>query len=261
MKKTILFLGAIVLMGITACSSDDDNNNDNPGSGALVKKITFDYVDDYTDEITFSYNGNKLVKGVYGDGSEERYFYTGDRITKIEYSEDGEVLSRELFTYNSDGVLTEYRLLELEWDFEERSTFEVTGENTILETYYSGDIDSPSQDWTAVLTLSNGEVIQKVQTGWDGETTYTYNYDTKNSPFKNVTGYGTIAYASAGDFELDGFSRNIVSILDTTHGTNYTTNTYTYNSNDYPTSVTSVAHFEWDDPETSNTLNAQYTYQ
>lgn len=263
MKKNLLLLSVVAMMVFAGCSSDDDNNNDGdgPGTGALVKKIEFDYVDDdYTDVIQFTYNGNKLVKGVYTDGYEDRFFYTGDRITKIEYVTDtGEVQARELFTYDSEGMLTEYRFLELDWDYEEKSTFEVTGTNTVLETYYSGTIDSPSEDWTAVLTMSNGEVIQKVQTGWDGDTTYTYTYDTKNSPFKNVTGYGAIAYVAAGDHEIEGFSRNILSIHNDTDGINYTVNTFTYNSDNYPSTLNSVGYFDGD--ETTYTMNATFFYE
>lgn len=260
MKKTILFLGAIVLMGVTGCSSDDDSDNNNPSGGTLVQRIEFEYVDDdYTDIIEYTYNGNKLVKGVYTDGAEDRYFYTGNRITKIEFVTDGAVVARELFTYNESGMLTEYRYLELDWGYEEKSTFEVTGENTVLETHYNGDIDDPTQDWTAVLTLSNGEVIQKVQSGWDGNTTYTYTYDTKNSPFKNVTGYGAIAHVAAGDHEFEGHSRNILSIHNDTDNLDYTVNTYTYNTADYPATIHSVGYFDGD--ATTYTMNATFFYE
>ncbi len=260
MKKTYLLFTAILMTGFAGCSSDESsNNNDGPGTGELVQRIEFEYIeDDYTDAINFTYNGNKLVKGVYTDGSEDRFFYTGDRITKIEYVTGGEVQARELFTYNESGMLTEYRFLELTWDFEERSTFVATGANTVLETYYSGSIDNVSEDWTAVLTMSNGDVIQKVQSGMT-PTTYTYTYDAKNSPFKNVTGYGAIAYVAAGDHEFEGFARNILSIHNDTQDIDYTVNTYTYNADNYPTTLTSLGYF--DENSTAYTMNATFIYQ
>src|SRR5690606_37509894 len=91
-------------------------------------------------------------------------------------------------------------------------------------------------------------------------TIYTYTYDGKNSPFKNVTGYAEIANAFAGDHEFHGRSQNIVSIIDETHSQNYTLNNIQYNANNYPTSITSVAIFDSNFPGDSETLTVAYSY-
>jgi hypothetical protein len=261
MKKILLSLGVIALVTFTGCSSDDDNNNNGPGSGPLVKKIVFDYVDDdYSDQITFTYNGTKLVQGVYPDGTLEKYYYAGDRIIKTEFIEDGEVTSQILLTYDAQGRVTDAVYQELDWDFEERSSFEYTSETTAIESYYTGSLGSSTLDWTATLTLADGEIVQKVQSGPNGKT-YTYTYDTKNSPFKNVTGYGALSYATAGDHETEGRSKNILKITNDTDDFVYTQNTFTYNDQDFPTSLVSVARFNDWDLNITSTLNAQFFYE
>jgi hypothetical protein len=255
MKKILMLMSCIALVTITACSSDDSSNSST--SDVLVKRIVYND-SDFTYEATFSYNGNKLTKVVYDDGSQDKYYYTGNLITKIEYIVDDEVEEREVFTYNTSGMLIEASYQDLFSDFEEKSTFTSVNATTITESYYGGAIGSTTLDGTATLTLTNGELTQKAQNGGD---VYTYTYDNKNSPFKNVTGWAAIADFTAGDHELEGRVHNIASIHNDTAGSNYTTNTYTYNSSDYPLTVTSVAIFDADFPGDVSTASAQYFYE
>ena len=259
MKKVFALFGAAAFLAFSACSGDDDATATDPivSDDVLVKKINYQFNGDGEDyEVTYTYDGNKLVKGVYDMGGEERYFYNGDQISRIEY-DDAEFSAEVFFTYDNSGMLTEVRYQEPEDDYEERSTFASVNATTVTETYYSGSIGNTTPDWTATLTLVDGEVAQKVQNGFS---TYTYVYDTKNSPFKNVTGFAAIAHANAGDHETEGRSKNILSIHNDTENQNYTVNTFTYNANNYPTSVTSVGIFDETLPNVTTTLNAQYTY-
>src|SRR6187402_2997882 len=125
MKKTLMLMGCITLLTVTACSEDDSTSTDPTPSGVLVKRIVYDDEDPdgYAGEVTYSYDGNKLVKGVWEDGSEEKYYYTGDLITKIEYIVDGEVDVRDTFTYNASGMLTDYLTQDFGDDVEERWTY------------------------------------------------------------------------------------------------------------------------------------------
>jgi len=251
MKKAIFFLSTISLFALTSCSSDDSSSSDQATStDVLVKRIIYSQEDPegFNDIINYTYNGNKLVEGNYVDGTKEKYYYTGDLITKIEYVFDGEVEEQELFTYNANGKLIEYKDQDLVEDSEERYLFVYNADNTITETYFDGT----PQGLVSTLTIENSEISKTVQTGFN---TYKYTYDTKNSAFKNVTGYAEIAYAIHGDFELNGRSHNIVSIFDQTLNRNYMANTIQYNSNDYPTLVTSVANFM------TESLTVQYFYE
>jgi hypothetical protein len=116
MKKVLLFLSAISLVAISSCSGDDSPSNppDNT-SDVLVKRMTLhqDDASGFNFTVDYTYDGNKLVQGVYNDGFMEKFYYTGDLITKVEYLFEGEVEDRELFTYDAQGRLIEYKELDL----------------------------------------------------------------------------------------------------------------------------------------------------
>jgi hypothetical protein len=254
MKKILMLMGGAALLTITACSSDDNNSNSS-SSGPVVKRIVYqdEDPDGYNSDVTYTYNGNKIVQGVHTDGYVEKFYYSGDRIVKIEYLTDGAIEAKDLFTYDASGMLTEAST-QFD-DFEERTTYAMAGANTITQTYYSGPIGNDTPDWTATLTVTDGEVTQSTHVGTS------YTYDTKNSPFKNVTGWAAIAHANAGDHELEGSSHNILAIQNNSSSPNYTTNTYTYNADDYPITVTSVSIFDADYPTDVSTVTVQYIYE
>lgn len=249
MKKAFFFLSTISLFALASCSSDDNSTDSNTSTDVLVKRIIYTQEDEdgINDMIAYSYDGNKLSEANYLDGTKEKYYYSGDLITKIEYLHGGEVEYQDVFTYNSNGKLIEYKLEDFIEDWEEKHTFVHNADNTITETY---------DGVVSTLTIENGEVVKKVQAGYD---TYKYTYDTKNSPFKNVTGFSEISYASQGDFELQGRSRNISVIRNETKSHDYMKNTFQYDSNDFPTSVVSKAIFE-ETGSNVQTLTVQYFY-
>lgn len=242
MKKIILFLG-FVAISLASCSSDSDSSDGGSG-GVLVKKIVYTSItDEYSETVDYTYNGNKLVKGVYDYGAEEIYTYSGNLITKIELFEDGEVTYSETFTYDGSGRLLTY--LAEEGPFTESETFTYNANGTVTCSGSSG---------LSTYTFENNELKQIART--TGEI-YEYTYDGKNSPFRNVTGYDKIAHVAHGDHEFFGRNQNISTIQETTGDVAYMTNTMTYNANNYPLTVNSTAIFEGD-----GTYNAtmQYTY-
>lgn len=257
MKKAIFFLSTILLVGFTSCSSDDDSSP-NPTSDILVKKIIYQGEDGFNEEITYSYNGNKLVQGVYDDGTIEKYYYNGDLITKIEYVFEGEIEEQELFAYDSEGRLVEHKYQDLVDDFEDKSLFVYNDNNTITKTNITGSIDNTeTTGFVSTLTVVNNEISTIVQTGG---LTYTYMYDAKNSPFKNVTGYSKVAYSLQGDFELQGANANIASINE--NNSSYTSNTITYNSSDFPVLISSQAYFDAQNfPNEFETMTVQFIYE
>jgi len=258
MKKILLSFAALTFIAITSCSSDD--NNSEPSADILVKRMVYEQEDPdgFNYDITYTYNGKKILAGNYTDGTIEKYYYSGDLITKIEYIFGGEVEEQELFLYNANGKLIEYRYQDIVDDFEDKSLFTYPNENTIIKTNITGVINNTvTTGNVSTITLTNGEV-SKIQSGGK---IYNYTYDNKNSPFRNVTGYAEIAYAFAGDFELEGRGRNILSIKNETDNINYTTNTIQYNANDYPTLTTSVAIFNDFAPNFIEELIVRYYYE
>ncbi|MGC4039664.1 MAG: hypothetical protein QM710_02405 [Flavobacterium sp.] len=244
MKKIILCLG-IVAISLTSCSSSDsssDGSND-----VLVKKIVYTSItDDYTETVQFTYNGNKIVRGTYTDGTIDVYTYEGDLITKIETIENDEVVYTETFSYDSSGRLTQY--IADESGFVEQETFTYNSNGTVTSTIDGGS--------SRTLYIQNDEVIKIVEAGAGGRI-YDYAYDSKNSPFRNVTGYEKIAFVSHGDHEFFGRKQNISTIHESTEDIDYMTNTMTYNSNNYPITANSTAIFEFDG---TYEATMQYTY-
>lgn len=248
MKKIILCLG-ILAITLSSCSSDSDSSN-NSSNDVLVTKIVYRSItDDYTETVDYTYNGNKIIKGIYDDGSEEIYTYQGNLITKIEIVEDGEVTYTETFTYNSSDRLVSY-LVE-EDGFTDQETFVYNGDGTVTSTIGSGGASA-----TRTLHFDNDELVKIVETGAGGRI-YNYTYDAKNSPFRNVTGYDKIANVVIGDHEFFGRKQNITSIYESTEDVAYTTNTMTYNSDNYPITASSTAIFEF---EGTSNATMQYTY-
>jgi hypothetical protein len=247
MKKLILCLGFAAIT-LTSCSSDSDSSN-NDSDEVLVKEIVYTSItDDYTETVEFTYNGTKIIKGTYDDGSEDIYTYQGDLITKIEMIADGDVLYTETFSYDSSDRLTQY--VSQEGSFIDQETFAYNNDGTVTSTSGTG-----GGAFVRTLHFMNDELVKIVESGIGR--VYNYTYDSKNSPFRNVTGYDKIAHVVHGDHEFFGSHQNISTIHEATEDIDYMTNTMTYNSNNYPTSATSVAVFEFDG---TYTATMQYTY-
>ena len=246
MKKIICLL-AIVAVSLTSCSSDSSSDQ-NPSNDVLVRKVIYDYGSlDYGDTVEYTYNGNKLLKGLYSDGSVENFTYSGDLITKIELLSEGYVIYTENFIYDSSNRLIKYNLLED--GFNEQETFVYNNDGTATATYGTGVGANVSTYY-----YENDELIKIV--GSDGHT-YNYTYDSKNSPYRNVTGYDKIVLVVHGDHEFFGAKQNISRIFDATENINYMSNTMTYNANNYPITATSTAIFT---PDGTFTATAQYSY-
>lgn len=261
MKKIYFFLSAIAIVSLASCSDSDNESSTNPSTDVLPKKIVWeqDDPDGFNYEITYTYNGNKLIQGTDNDGTIERYTYTGDLITKIEEIYDGVVEFQELFEYDSTGRLVLHKYQELLDDYQERNVLVYNTDGTVTQNSYNETLNSTATV-PSVYTLSfeNGEMTKIVQQGYS---TYKYTYDGKNSPFKNVTGYAAVSYITHGDFETEGKNQNILSVVDQTHNQSYMANTIQYNANNYPTKVTSVAVFDSNYPNTTEELVMTYFYE
>lgn len=265
MKKVLFFLSAVAIVSLASCSGNDDesstNPNPDPSTSVLPKRVVWEHEDPegFNYDITYTYNGNKLVQGNYIDGTVERYTYTGDLITKVEYVFEGQVDTQQLFEYDSNNRLVTHKYQDLVDDNQERSVFVYNADGTVTENYYSESMTSPSTNaFVMTLTFVNGEMTKLVQQGYS---TLNYTYDSKNSPFKNVTGYAAIAYAKHGDYETEGKNQNILSVFDETDNRSYMTNTIQYNADNYPTQVTSIAIFDSNYPDTTEQLVLKYFYE
>ena len=241
MKKLAIACSAFLLI-LSSCSSSSDGGGASSSLKLHQQSITDNSGISETD--TFTYNGNKLLRIDSSDGSYTKAYYTGNLITKFEdYDDTDTLIEQSTYTYNSDNKLASYIYLDFEQDTAEKEVFTYNADGTISSSYYYGNSASATPTdmvTTRVITLLDGEVHTTVSTG-DDDSTYTYTYDTKNNPLKNILGYDKLAgYA---DGENLGIMHNIVTEahLDGNSGVTYTDNyVYTYNSSDFPlTSVVS----------------------
>jgi len=214
--KTLIYLFSITLLGLTSCTK---NENATPvaGSSTLIKKIIKNRGSSIEVEY-FKYNGNKLVTISNGTNFIATYTYTGDEITRIvelidnqfqnsmEYTYFDGKLATSVLTRNSDGIIS--------------YTYNYNTDGTVAyQKNNSGSISS------GVLTLVNGNVV-KNEVLSPSNVTYTYEYDAKNNPFKNILGYMLLIN------ENEMYSPNNLTVDNRNYGRNYK---FKYDVNGFPT--------------------------
>ena len=253
MKKHLCLLSACLVV-LFSCSSDDSTsenlnpenpNPENPTSqNLLLKKTVEDDVLFGGGETNYTYEGNKLVEINRYEQESDIYTYTGNLVTKIEkfkiyYSgtpdEETELLSTDHFEYNSNNQLIEFKTTTPDSEMERVTTYVYNNDNTVsFEQYENYPGNEPELLKTGIITLQDGE-ISKLQVIKEFDSfTDNYNYDTKNSLFKNVLGYDKLIFThiigkqgsfNSGDTVLAGISHNFVNNGELE---------YTYNTDNYP---------------------------
>jgi lipoprotein len=232
MKK--LLFSALMGAMIISCSRDNDNTNpitpQTPATnetGIIPTKLTYSQTGKTDEVITFSYNGNKLMK-VTHDNKDVIYTYTGDLITSIN-NPDG---SSHVFNYDSNGNL----ISEKEESYsgtikvlEENTTYTINGSTVkaqkISKNYddITGTLSSISTS-TITYTLdakkrpiksvevseerdSTGNLIEKTNNN-----TTTYQYANHHSLIENIVGFDKLTYS---DFlsNNEDFPHDIVSYM------------------------------------------------
>ncbi|AXB56731.1 hypothetical protein [Flavobacterium fluviale] len=251
--KKILCLFGVLTLALASCSKDDDDNNSGNGTNAiLVKTVTVTYPEypSENSESGVTYNGNKLVS-VSGKDSRTDYTYEGNLIVKqIDYEiEDGkDSKSYEVSYRYTNGKLAESIYSEnftSQYPFGQykgRSVYTYNPDGTVKRDSYSTDYNTgieTKSPYIALLTLVNGNITKSVVTYTTPSSHYVYTseyeYDTKNTPLKNVLGYSLLLG------EDESSSNNIVKRTKfSVYGSEVlepyvNKTTYEYNANGYPT--------------------------
>lgn len=237
MKKIALLLSVFALIA-TSCSSDgDDSSETNDPGVVLPKKIVSEDLDgEYTDN--FFYNGTKITKVESTDGQKTVFTYTGDLITKVETFYDGELDLTELYGYDASGRLISYSIINADFpDSNSQETYIHNTNGTISFTLMEGgEVYS-----TGVFTMTGNDILNVVSNYDFGfgpvTTTNSYTYDTKFTPFKNITGYKWYMFAGSENI-TSGFDHNVLTFTDSESSSNNSTSTFTYNALNYPISNT-----------------------
>lgn len=230
--KKIIGLFAFVALLLTSCSSSDSAATSE--SDVLVKRTIRTYSGGGSvTTVDHTYSGKKAVKSTNSNGNYELYTYTGDLITQVKnYNASDVHVETETFTYDSDKKLESYVRVNVVGNTGIKQTYVYNTNGTVSTTTYSGNATSQTtQTETGTIVISGGEVV--VQTS-SGGAMHTYTYDTKNNPFKNITGFDKIMVI--GGVATGGVQHNILTDND---DAGYVYNfAYTYNAANFPTSAT-----------------------
>jgi hypothetical protein len=254
MKKIILVLSAFVFIFNSCSTSSTDPVTPVipvtlPSGVLLTKTITTSNTGVIVTN-NYNYNGN-MLNSVTSTNKSSQITYSGDLITKIEDFSGTILKSRETFSYNASNNLSS--LIEIDFSATptisaNRTDYTYLANGDITEIIYSGDLTSQTnQESTGKLFFTNGE-ITKHESYYPltiDHVAYTstknYSYDSKNSPYKNITGLSKIWFFLyfMGSFNNNVTSLNNSSTLGPVSSFNYV-NSYAYNTLDYPTKQTSL---------------------
>jgi hypothetical protein len=224
MKKIILMFGSLLLF---SCSNNESVNDGSTTGVILVKKIV------YSDgeENTFNYNDTKLTK-VNMKGGYTNITYSGDLIIKTEGFEANNTLQVVEFNYSLN-KLSQIKTYSSPNKLEtiQNYSYNSDGTITIAESYYNSlnvltNINRTKNYYDTAGNKIKTEVLENNNV----VRTLNYTYDTKNSPFKNITGIHVLF--------LNNYSEGSV-INNLTNGPN-SSKSYQYNSQNYPVSEKEV---------------------
>ena len=268
MKK--LLFSALVGAMIISCNRDNDNVSPAPtidDPSILPTKFTYFRFGDDEEVITFSYDGNKLVK-LTQNNKDVIYTYTGDLITSVR--SDDKYLE---FSYDANGnLMHEYEELYNQGvKTNEKSTTYIVNGSTITAEQTSENYDSSGRwlNYTTVSTITYTLDAQKrpIKEVEVSEKKYatgniaqkdnnisTYEYANHHSFLKNIKGMDKLYYSSLaiGLKKISGMVFPYSYTKDEANATIYdssgnpsldenfayeTKAEYTLNTNNYPTKI------------------------
>jgi hypothetical protein len=245
--KTKIYLSFLIITSflINSCSSDVNQNENN----ILPKRIEI-ISSSGTETINYEYFENKIIKETRSSDNDNirivfSFYYTNNLITKVDESHTLNVTNNSDYTYNffynAQENLAQDNRIYLNNTPPLTSTTNYTYSSNIIS--YSNNIATLSPDNKKIVNLSDNYY----------NVNYTYTYDDKNNPFNNIVGYNKLAasvkfsvyLSSIYHFQFYGslFSRTnlIEGKKQPQNGIQYTEllNQYIYNSDNYPTKITS----------------------
>lgn len=246
-KHYLFYSLAILLLNCGNESDDTEMPIDPVNDGVLIKQIIeTDAEDGSTYSINFKYSGTKLIEISDTDAFRSTFEYDGDQLIKLSNFDDDDLLEYVTYTYNPDGILESY-LHFFEGLAEElegrvvRNYVTYNSNNTITEKIYIGDATSQSQFFhTETKTIVNGNIT--LETNDDSEDTEAFEFDTKNSIYKNITAVEILelsTHSIESGFQIYGSKNNVTKIIDNQvrFPIDEDRFEYTYNDNDYPLSA------------------------
>ncbi|RMZ60982.1 hypothetical protein D1632_03155 [Chryseobacterium nematophagum] len=238
MKKFIIAFIALAITSSCNSSNDDISTPSQPvvNTTPILPTTVSDNLSGTLYNYKYSYyDGNKIKEIVQDNGVKYTYTYSGNNIIKEQTTFSGQSKLIKEFSYASSGMITSVKV-----------TSNLTSPTTAI--VYTKDIqilDNKHIKYDEYSPISgnvvssveayfdnNGNLIKKVDGGIEINSTF----DTKSNPFNNIMGYKILNMVedSIGGLIGEGMagSNNILTM-------NSATYTYIYNSNGYPTRMTS----------------------
>ena len=189
-----------------SCSRDnDDTGSVTNDTSILPTKMTYSETGKADEVITFSYNGNKLVKLTHNN-KDVIFTYTGDLITSVR-SEDYYIK----FGYDANGnLISEYEELYRQGDAttEKNTTYTING-STITAEQTSGILGTERNTFVSTITYTldaQKRPIKIVEASEQKDTwgkitqkddnTFIYQYADHHSFLKNIKGLDKLYYSS-----------------------------------------------------------------
>lgn len=195
MKKLLCLLSAVALF-FTSCSGEDS-----PSSVAiptLLKKMILTYDDGSVLESDYFYTDTKLDSIEKSNGEFEQFTYTGDFITRIEYTQNGTSnYSEYIIEYNgSEEVLSTIDLFHTSSPSGIKTIYTYNNDGTISFDVYRGDLllQNVFLKSGKYFFGVNNEIVKVEEYNDNGDLLAQINitHDVLNSPYKNITGYNKL---------------------------------------------------------------------
>jgi hypothetical protein len=249
MKKITCLLAPVIIM--FSCKKTDPVVNTLPQQTYIVPSKIIVTDANGTNTATFSYNGNKL-KELVSTAGKAAYTYTGNLLTKITTTNaaPSSDLGTEDYFYNTDTTLnsvityTEYTIGGQLFKDKSILRFTYNSNGTVSQRNYNIDIASgveTADNYSILNTFTNGNVIKKNNIHYADFNTsvQTLEYDTKNSPYKNVLSYNRIfnEHSLANNLLKQTTVHTIYFNGQTITTSDVLTRAYVYNNDNFPTEI------------------------
>lgn len=239
MKKLALVF-SVFLLAFGSCSKSDTPQPDQ--SSIILPKKMVSTANGRTITEVLSYIDNKLVTKASDDGSKEIYTYTGNLITKIEFSNSSNVVNETSNYSYSNGRLAFETFVYGSIVETINYTYNSDGSVSFVKTSLDSKTNNTTTFYSGKYTYLKGNLVKKeVESNSGDSSTTIYEYNDKNSIGKNIEGFNLLmGYEETGSINnCIKFTRNYVG-----NATPYIqTNQYTYNSDNYPVAVLAVAPY------------------
>lgn len=218
--------------------------------------------------LTLTYDGKQLVKVSDASGQDySNYTYDGNKLTKIESYEEGQLRSTAEITHDgkkiAQVVVTTYEVEDKASDATRFALSTIMPNKRVLDKVLANSAKATTtQTQTLDFTFDGGNVTKIDMTYGEENITLEYTYDKNKNPF-----YG--CYAALGEEGFTALSEN--NILSEKSTEVYTrdgaTRTYTYTTNyeyeydgKFPTTVSTTSTYTSDNYSEKRTHTTYYEY-